>query len=122
MAEITPLRQSKESAQRAQEKYRATDKFKLISKNSRYKRLYGISLDEYNEMLQNQNYVCKICHCPDIAISAHNNEIKNLAVDHCHSTGRVRGLLCDRCNHLLGLAQDSEMLLQKAMEYLKETT
>lgn len=98
-------------------KYRQTDKYRLSMRNSRYKRLFGITLDDYNMMLEQQNYVCKICHCPETA--THKNEkIKELAVDHCHDTGKVRGLLCDRCNHLLGLAKDSKNLLLNAIKYL----
>lgn len=101
-------------------KYRQTDKYRASMRNNRYKRLFGISLDEYNEMLENQNYVCLICHCPET--SKHNNQkIKELAVDHCHSTGKVRGLLCDRCNHILGLAKDSKTLLLNAIAYLGDS-
>lgn len=100
-------------------KYRQTDKYKNTMRNSRYKRIFGITLEDYNLMLENQNYVCSICKCPET--SKHKNgKIKELAVDHCHSTGQIRGLLCDRCNHLLGLAKDSKILLTSAIKYLGE--
>ncbi len=78
---------------------------------------YGISLDDYNKLLQEQNECCKICNTH---ISKLNQKLKkNLCVDHCHITGRIRGLLCDKCNRGLGLFNDDENLLLKAINYLK---
>lgn len=67
----------------------------LIDRNKHLKRKYGITVEQYNEMLRNQNGTCKIC----------NRACKTgkfLAVDHCHKTGKVRGLLCALCNTNLG--------------------
>lgn len=64
-------------------------------KKKHLKRSYGITLDEYNKMLKDQGGVCKICKLPC-------KSGKNLAVDHCHDTGTVRGLLCAKCNTNLG--------------------
>lgn len=77
------------------------------------KRTYGISLDDYNSLLEQQNHTCKICHnqC---------SSGRSLAVDHCHSTGKIRGLLCQKCNQGLGMFKDSEELLAKAIVYLQE--
>ena len=60
-----------------------------------FKRSYGITIEDYETMFANQNGVCKICQktC---------KSGKNLAVDHCHKTGKVRGLLCATCNTSLG--------------------
>jgi Recombination endonuclease VII len=110
---------SVDKAKKAQAKYRKTEKYKISMRNSRYKRIYGITLDEYNQMLEEQNFVCKICHCPETSIGF-GGEVKSLAIDHCHDTGKVRGLLCDRCNHLLGLAKDSTKVLQNCIKYLKD--
>lgn len=109
-----------EAVREAMARYRTTDKYKNTVRHNRYKRLYGITLEEYNLLLKTQNYVCKICHCPETVISSSRNAVKYLAVDHCHDTGKIRGLLCDRCNHLLGLAKDSPTLLSSAISYLKE--
>lgn len=70
-------------------------------------RRYGITIAEYNEMYVQQLGRCKIC-------------LKNakLVVDHCHQTGRVRGLLCDQCNTALGLFKDSKQSLESAISYL----
>lgn len=79
------------------------------------KRLYGITLIEYNSMLLKQNHSCKIC-------SAEHNEEKYLHVDHCHTTGKVRGLLCTKCNTGLGLFNENALLLHKAVSYLEENS
>jgi hypothetical protein len=78
-----------------------------------YKRTYGITSEQYNEMLKDQNNVCKICFSSCLTK-------RRLAVDHCHETGKVRGLLCAKCNSLLGQAGDKIEILEKAIKYLKE--
>lgn len=81
-------------------------------KDTRLKRIYNISLDDYNNLLISQNECCKIC-------TKHKSEFsKALAVDHNHDTGQVRGLLCDLCNRGLGMFRDNPLLLIKANEYL----
>jgi hypothetical protein len=74
---------------------------------------YGITLQQYEDMVISQNNCCKIC-------SKHASENKNgkLFVDHCHTKGNVRGLLCDDCNNLLGRAKDNVDILRSAIEYL----
>ena len=82
--------------------------------NPRYKKQYGITLDQYNERLHNQNNVCAIC----------KNQCKSgrrLAVDHCHKTGKVRGLLCSACNQTLGKFQDNIERFENAANYLRTT-
>jgi hypothetical protein len=80
---------------------------------------YGLTVDEYKSMLAEQNNVCAICKKPETAKS-NGGYIKSLAVDHCHSTGEVRGLLCHHCNTGLGKFKDDIELLKSAIEYLKE--
>ena len=72
---------------------------------------YGIGLEEYNTLLTEQQGVCAIC-------GSHPTKERRLAVDHCHTTGEVRGLLCFRCNATLGKFNDDITLFQKAIEYL----
>ena len=80
----------------------------------RLRTVYGLNLDEYDALFKSQNESCKIC-------SVSQDELpKRLCVDHCHVTGKVRGLLCDPCNRLLGQAKDSIDVLLKAISYLKE--
>jgi len=83
------------------------------SRKERLKRMFDITPTRYDEMLQEQNGCCAIC-------GRHFNEFKkSLAVDHNHTSGAIRGLLCSRCNMMLGYAQDSPKILQNAIEYLK---
>ena len=82
-------------------------------KDYHLRRSFGLSLADYQKMFDEQQGVCKICNESDI-----NN--KKLAVDHCHTTGKIRGLLCGSCNRGLGYFRDNEDLLIKAATYLKE--
>ena len=76
------------------------------------KKKYGITLDDYNAMLEAQGGVCAICG--NTCTTG-----KSLAVDHCHATGRVRGLLCGVCNRVLGYMKDDVALFRRAAEYLE---
>ena len=69
-------------------------------------------------MLEKQNGVCKICG--DKETTSENGVTRRLAVDHCHSTGKVRGLLCGKCNKSLGGFKDSKELLLKVINYLED--
>lgn len=73
---------------------------------------YGMSLEEYDTLYKNQEGRCDICgNMPSEYM---------LVVDHNHETGEVRGLLCRPCNSGIGLLRDSEMIVAKALEYLKK--
>lgn len=80
---------------------------------------YGISVEDYERMLSEQEERCAICGRPETALGAHG-EVKRLAVDHDHETGIVRGLLCARCNVGIGLMNHDPMVLAAAIAYLKE--
>jgi hypothetical protein len=82
------------------------------------KRLYGLSLEEYNKMLVVQNMTCAMC------ATQHDPSKKRgrLYVDHCHTTGKIRALLCAAHNSMLGYAEDNIQVLEKAIEYLKKHT
>lgn len=90
--------------------YRKNNPDKLRDKHLR--RNYGITLQQYNEMFEKQEGKCAIC-------GTHQSEFKKpLYVDHCHETGKIRGLLCDKCNHAIGLLKDSPNISQEASNYL----
>jgi len=91
-----------------------------VYKNAELKKNFGITLEDYNKKLKAQNYVCAICEELEKAIHHVSGKIKSLAVDHCHKTGEVRGLLCQRCNRTLGKLKDSIDLLDKMKVYLNE--
>jgi len=80
-------------------------------------KLYGITVEDYAEMLEAQGGGCAIC---GIRGEDQNGRVKNLAVDHDHATGAVRGLLCHLCNRALGLLQDSPEQLRRALQYLEK--
>ncbi len=85
-----------------------------ISRRNRFKKSYGITPEQYDEMAAAQGGACRIC-----GRLAAPDPRKGLYVDHDHSTGRVRGLLCSQCNTALGLLNDDVALLAGAIEYLK---
>ncbi len=86
---------------------------KNCERNRHYKRTYGITVDDYNRMFEEQQGVCKICSLPA------NHNSNHLCIDHDHDTGQVRALLCDTCNRGLGYFKDDSRLIEKAAEYLR---
>lgn len=84
------------------------------SKNSRrdFIRKYGITIEIYETMLAGQGGVCRICKRPPGS--------KRLGVDHNHATGKVRGVLCQKCNTAIGLADDNADRLRAMASYLDE--
>ena len=75
-------------------------------------KLYDITVDDYNKLFIEQTGCCKGC-------GIHQSELKKrLCVDHDHSTMLVRGLLCQQCNTILGLAKDQKQTLENLIEYL----
>jgi len=81
-------------------------------KNNYLRKMFGITLEDYNRMYKSQDGKCAICGKEE------PYEGYSLAVDHNHKTGNVRGLLCSKCNLGLGCFKDSETLIQKAITYL----
>ena len=82
--------------------------------SSRLKKKYGITMDEFDAMLEEQNGCCMIC-------GRHNTTQDNrFCVDHCHKSGKVRGLLCYPCNSGLGHFKDDIDMMFKAIAYLNE--
>lgn len=82
------------------------------------KRRFGLSKAKYEAMLAEQDGVCAICEKAETTVIRGLNI--TLAVDHCHTTGRVRGLLCTQCNRSLGGFRDDPALLEAAIAYLKK--
>lgn len=75
---------------------------------------YGITIEQYDEMFKNQSGNCAICGIPQ-PMSSRN---ASLVIDHCHSTNKVRGLLCDYCNSGLGFFKDDIKRLESAIKYI----
>lgn len=87
-------------------------------REARFKLRYGLTLLDYNVLLEQQASKCKICNLTSEQLKKPGRS-KLLYVDHCHTTGKVRGLLCTHCNMSLGNFKDSQELLQSAIDYLK---
>jgi hypothetical protein len=92
-----------------------TDAGKLSSTNTKLKTRFGITLEDYNKMLEDQRGLCLICE-ESLSYNGHK-----LSVDHCHTTGKIRGLLCKACNFGLGHFKDNSELLVKAIKYLEDS-
>ena len=87
------------------------EKVALYARRSRVRTTYGLEPKEYDELLSKQNNVCAIC--------GEKPKTKSLHVDHCHTTGSVRGLLCHGCNTAIGLLKEDKDIMQKAIKYLE---
>lgn len=89
-----------------------------LAKDQHLNLQYNTNLDEYMEMLIEQKGLCVICSQPETVIM--NGEVKDLAVDHCHETGKIRGLLCNSCNDALGHLFEDPRRIKSLMKYVKE--
>lgn len=89
----------------------------LAKADSYYRRNYKISIFQYYDIYIKNNGKCYICNSEGFKISW-NNPSTDLALDHNHKTGKVRGLLCHNCNRALGLLKDDISLIEKAKNYL----
>ena len=106
-------RDNPERVKAYQAEYRMRPERRRAMRDLYYRRTYGISADEFDSLLDEQNGACAICRArPDREASMH--------VDHDHESGAVRGLLCLSCNQGLGQFRDDSMLLLRAIVYLRQ--
>lgn len=100
-----------ESQIRARKKYRQTDKYKNRQKREYRKSQYGITHKQYLEFREKHGGKCALC----------NEEFGagRICIDHCHATGKVRGIVHHKCNVILGMAGDNHAILRKAIVYLE---
>lgn len=73
---------------------------------------YGLTVEAYEQLLKDQNYCCAIC-------KSVNSNGSRLSVDHCHKSGELRALTCNKCNVMLGMAQDNPAILRAGADYLE---
>lgn len=85
-----------------------------------FKRKYDITLEEYELRLHKQDFKCEICKAQETSFDGKSGTLRRLAVDHCHKTNKVRGLLCWRCNAVLGKVEEDIDLLERMKFYLLE--
>lgn len=81
---------------------------------------YGMTLEDFEEILKTQNYSCAVCMKHVDEVTSGMAKYNKLSVDHDHSTGKIRGLLCVNCNLGLGNFADTEEILLSAIEYLRK--
>lgn len=101
-----------------QKRYWILNKAIKKEKSSQYwlKSKYGMTVENYNDLLVQQDFKCALCfkHISD--------NKKRLAVDHCHETGRIRGLLCMHCNAALGQMGDNKASIERVLKYVTNET
>ncbi len=91
---------------------RRNEKRKLNGRRKDILKKFNLTPEEYDKRLSEQNNSCEIC-------GDHKSKFKqSFPVDHCHETGKIRGIICCNCNRLLGAAKDNIEILQKSIEYL----
>ena len=111
----------KEQRKNKNKKYMTLTKSKENKKLSKLLREFGVNKEQYNNMTIEQNNLCAICK--NVETSKHKSgTVKSLAVDHCHKTNKIRGLLCSKCNLAIGVFKDSIEILESAISYLKNYT
>jgi hypothetical protein len=98
-----------------QKQYRE-DNRKALSDRER-KRKFGITPERYSEIFKTQNGLCAICKHPETATRL--GKVKSLSVDHCHTTGKIRGLLCSDCNTGIGKLKENKNIFLLAIQYLE---
>lgn len=104
------------AARKAYQLRQDPEKKRAMARNRMMRAKYGIEPEDFENMNTRCGGLCEICGGEPTTYQG----FKTLCVDHCHTTGKVRGLLCNKCNQALGLFQDSIENLLSAVEYLKE--
>lgn len=84
-------------------------------KHQDLKKLYKMTIDQYEQLLEQQNHSCAICK------THKDNFTRDLSVDHCHITNKIRGLLCTNCNRAVGNVKDSVKIAKNLIKYLEES-
>ena len=90
----------------------------LRPRESKLRSAYGITAEDYEVMAESQGFACAVCEEPDDRVSEAGVPMA-LSVDHDHSTGKVRSLLCHRCNTAIGLLRDDPNIVDRVAEYLR---
>ena len=102
--------------------YRKNPKSPEEQKKGSLRRAYNLTVEEYRAMFASQNGLCASCGNPETKIDHRTGNVKELAVDHDHATGKIRALLCNACNVALGLLQDDPERIEQLFRYIQRYT
>lgn len=105
-------------SKRNKELYNTSEQTRNRNKNNSLLKTYNIDLESYQQMLAKQKHKCAICKQESKEVDKKYNRIRALVVDHCHKTGKIRGLLCGPCNRALGGFTERMESLLGAIAYL----
>jgi len=108
----TPEQRERYAEYRRQYYQANKDQVRAITRRNKLRRKYGITPEHYEHMLKDQDGLCAICRQTEPRGS--------YRVDHCHKTGKVRGLLCHKCNAGIGMLRDDPEILERGVAYLKK--
>ena len=108
------LKRNKIDYQKKVEKYGGLLSLKKVCESRK------ITIQDYHDMLEAQDGRCKICKQEETRVSSRTKEPLRLCIDHCHSTNKVRGLLCHSCNTALGKFKDNIDIMKSAILYIEE--
>jgi hypothetical protein len=95
------------------------DKVKKYQRISNLRKNFKLEVEDYEKMYEEQKGLCAICNKPETYIHQSTGKPPRLSVDHCHSRGKIRKLLCKACNQGLGLFKDNPEILRKAANYVE---
>jgi hypothetical protein len=109
-------KENPETVKAIRKRYSQTENAKALSRSSSFRwalrNVFFLTMEQYLDMVERQQNQCAICGCL-------GNDEQKLHLDHDHKSGKIRALLCNRCNLLIGKADDSAELLKKAAQYLR---
>ena len=120
----TQYQQHKDKWKIRRREYRFENREKIYEYSKKYRQqvkrkiVYGCTIEKYDQMFEQQKGVCAICGKPERRVFC--DKITSLCVDHDHKTGKIRALLCQKCNAILGCADDDIDILLTAVDFLKE--
>lgn len=101
-------------------RYKQANKLKTytIARRNMLKNAYGLTIEGYKELLNKQSGACAICLCPETRKL--RGRVWSLSIDHNHTTGKVRGLLCAACNTALGMLREDPLRVHAMLRYIAE--
>lgn len=93
------------------------EKNKINEKKRHLNKKFGITIDSFNKLMDSQDGKCAICRNAE-SVKSRGRKVNDLAVDHCHKTALIRGLLCFRCNTTIAHIERNDGIIDKINEYL----